>query len=53
MQITLTTYGQLNVGQAYRLPGAERWYVRKKNVRLTDEMREREVEIEAASSSGS
>lgn len=49
MQIALTTYGELKEGQAYRLPGGDRWYARKKNLRLTDEMREREVEIEAAS----
>lgn len=48
MQTSLTTYGELEVGQAYRLPGTERWYARKANLRLTDEMREREVEIEAA-----
>lgn len=44
MNIIETTYGALVSGQAYRFPGTERWYHRSKNGRLTDEMREREVE---------
>lgn len=47
MTLVSTTYGKLEVGQAYRLPGQQRWYQRKANLRLTDEMREREVEIDA------
>ncbi|HET9096656.1 MAG TPA: hypothetical protein VFN37_08345 [Candidatus Baltobacteraceae bacterium] len=44
MKTIETTYGALKPGQAYRLPGNERWYHRVKNNRLTDEMCEQEVE---------
>ena len=40
----VTTYGALEPGQAYRLPGNSHWYRRSKNGRLTDEMCERVVE---------
>lgn len=40
----VTTYGALEPGQAYRLPGNSHWYHRSKNGRLTDEMRDRVVE---------
>ena len=46
-RLVQTTYGELEPGQAYRLPGNSHWYRRSKNGRLTDEMREREVVIPA------
>lgn len=48
MKTIETTYGSLRPGQAYRLPGNERWYHRSKNGRLTEEMCERTVETLAA-----
>jgi hypothetical protein len=42
--LVLTTYGRLRPGQAYRIPGNERWYHRSKNARPSEQTSERVVE---------